>query len=197
MSWIEAFGGDLEKVGAYTWMMEAADNQGRLALSLRAISRGLNWHPQKTSRFIKMLEYNGLFSDGIVTKVSQKNMSDRPDLVTADNTNVFDLFAEPDKLNEKPYRYEKPTPLPANFDLPKSWGEWAMEVHGLTRDEVIIQRDQFRGYWIDKSSTQKGKKKIWALTWRKWIASPYRKAPEQAAAETDGFMAAMRRKHGG
>ena len=196
MSWIDAFGGDLEQVGAYAWMIENADSDGRLTLSIRALSRGLGWHPQKTSRFLKMLEYSQLIKDGFVTLAVQENKGDSADHVTADLGGQIELFGEPDRLNEKPYSYPKPKPLPVNFKLPKSWGEWAMEAHGLSRQEVLAECDKFRGYWIDKSGTVKGRKKVWALVWRKWIASPYRKAPDQAVSETDGFMQEMRIKHG-
>lgn len=196
MNWIDAFGGDLEQVGAYAWMVENADSEGRLSLSLRALSRGLNWHPQKTSRFLKMLEYSQLYKDGIVTLAAPQNKANHGDLVTADRDGQIELFAEPDRLNENPYSYPKPTPLPVNFKLPKSWGEWAMEAHGLSRDEVLIERDKFRGYWVDKSGTVKGRKKVWALAWRKWIGSPYRQNPDQAAANTDGFSEELRLKYG-
>lgn len=196
MRWIDAFGGDLEQLGAYAWMVENADSKGRLNLSLRGLSRGLNWHPQKTSRFLKMLEYSQLYKDGIVTLADKQNKADKSDLVTADRDGQMELFAEPDRLNETPYSYPKPTPLPVNFKLPKSWGEWAMEAHGLSRDEVLVERDKFHGYWVDKSGTVKGRKKVWALTWRKWIASPYRQAPDQSVANTDGFGEELRMKYG-
>ena len=67
--------------------------------------------------------------------------------------------------------------LPANWTLPKPWGEWAM---GEGMDEVSVRRqaDRFRDYWL-AAPGQKGVKRDWLATWRNWV----RKAMEDTRTQ--------------
>lgn len=65
------------------------------------------------------------------------------------------------------------TRLPEDWQLPRSWGIWAMEMFGFTEDQVRYQADKFRDHWT--STTRNPTKKDWFGTWRNWM----RKANER------------------
>lgn len=56
--------------------------------------------------------------------------------------------------------------LPADWTLPKEWGEWALsERPELNREDIRKIADQFRDYWISVPG-QRGVKLDWLATWR-------------------------------
>lgn len=56
--------------------------------------------------------------------------------------------------------------LPADWTLPKEWGEWALSERPELNREVIRKiADQFRDYWISVPG-QRGVKLDWLATWR-------------------------------
>ncbi len=178
-----------------------------MTTSLQKMADAWGWSRPAVQRFIARLEDETLVdtrkgkagTEISLTKPSSYIRQVADDLHKSDtppDTPQDDLFSTPDVIAGRKFVYTKKTALPHDFELPKPWGVWAMESHSMTRPEVIDQAIRFKSYWIDKAETVRGKKKNWPLVWQNWIASPYRKAPEQAAAETDGFMAEMRRKHG-
>lgn len=63
--------------------------------------------------------------------------------------------------------------LPADWKLPKAWGEWAMEDNpALTAEDVRKEGEKFRNHWIAKAG--KDARKIdWKATWANWIRSDY------------------------
>jgi hypothetical protein len=63
--------------------------------------------------------------------------------------------------------------LPKTWQLPRSWGIWAMEMFGFTENQVRYQADKFRDHWT--STTRNPTKKDWLGTWRNWM----RKANER------------------
>lgn len=57
--------------------------------------------------------------------------------------------------------------LTAEWQLPKTWGEWAVS-EGLADPEVRIEADKFRDYWT--STAGKSAVKLdWQATWRNWV----------------------------
>lgn len=59
--------------------------------------------------------------------------------------------------------------LPADWILPKPWGEWAVaEVPSWTPDQVRKVADKFRDYWIAKPGRE-AIKADWLATWRNWV----------------------------
>lgn len=56
--------------------------------------------------------------------------------------------------------------LPAEWVLPKAWGEWAV-AEGMAEARVRHEADQFRDYWLGLGG-QKACKVDWQATWRKW-----------------------------
>ena len=59
--------------------------------------------------------------------------------------------------------------LPADFVLPKPWGEWAMsERPGWTPDKVRSVSDQFRDHWHAKAGRD-ALKADWLAAWRTWV----------------------------
>lgn len=57
--------------------------------------------------------------------------------------------------------------LSAEWQLPNTWGQWAIE-QGLSRDSVVLEAAKFRDYWIAKSGKDAAKLD-WQATWRNWI----------------------------
>lgn len=66
-------------------------------------------------------------------------------------------------------RQSKGARLPADWELPQDWYEWACHAwpHAAMGD-VAQQADIFRDYWTAQPG-QKGVKTDWPATWRNWI----------------------------
>lgn len=63
------------------------------------------------------------------------------------------------------------TRLPADWQLPKAWGEWALrEYPQWTPEKVRREAANFRDHWAAKSGKD-ATKLDWAATWRKWCRS--------------------------
>lgn len=68
---------------------------------------------------------------------------------------------------------KKGTQLPADWVLPKAWGEWALaEKPAWTADDVRRVADDFKDHWLSNANQAKSKKADWFATWRKWVRSP-------------------------
>ncbi|MBU9261992.1 hypothetical protein KTD13_16675 [Burkholderia multivorans] len=78
-------------------------------------------------------------------------------------------------------RGEKPSPsakrtertqtsrLPTDWQLPRSWGEWALaERPDWNADRVRKVADQFRDHWLSKGGAD-ARKADWEATWRNWV----------------------------
>lgn len=52
--------------------------------------------------------------------------------------------------------------------LPMEYGKWAQENSNLTDQQIKMEGEKFRDYWVNISGS-KGKKKDWLATWRNWI----------------------------
>ena len=79
------------------------------------------------------------------------------------------------------------TRLPADWRLPKSWGQWALEERpDLSADDVRREAEIFTDYWHAKAGAD-ARKANWEATWRNWVrradgrgATPRRGAGGQA-----------------
>lgn len=78
--------------------------------------------------------------------------------------------------------------LPADWQLPKAWGEWAQtEVPGWSADHVRKVGETFGDYWRAKAGRDAAKAD-WLATWRNWVrreaertsAAPARSQPTGA-----------------
>lgn len=67
--------------------------------------------------------------------------------------------------------------LPADWQLPRAWGEWAL-AEGLSLDDVRTEAAKFADFWHAKAGAD-SRKADWAATWRNWIrrAVPDRRRP--------------------
>lgn len=70
---------------------------------------------------------------------------------------------EPNGSSKKQIRGSR---LPADWRLPKDWGEWAVS-EGLPPDETRREGEKFRDYWIARPGKD-GVKLDWGATWRNW-----------------------------
>lgn len=92
---------------------------------------------------------------------------------TSEQTKVVDVAPVSSKTADAP-RGEKPpstrgTRLPADWQLPKAWGEWALnEVPGWTTDHVRKVGEMFGDYWRSKAGKDAAKAD-WMATWRNWV----------------------------
>lgn len=58
------------------------------------------------------------------------------------------------------------TRLPADWVLPRGWGEYGLAL-GLTTDEVRVEAEKFKNYWL--ATTGKNAVKLnWLSTWKNW-----------------------------
>lgn len=59
--------------------------------------------------------------------------------------------------------------LPADWKLPKAWGEWALaEVPGWSADQIRKVGEKFGDYWLGKAGKD-AVKADWLATWRNWV----------------------------
>lgn len=65
---------------------------------------------------------------------------------------------------------KKGTALPADWVLPKAWGEWALtERPDFTVEQVRKIAESFKDHWVGTSNQAKSKRADWLATWRNWI----------------------------
>ena len=63
----------------------------------------------------------------------------------------------------------KATRLPADWVLPRAWGEWALSEQATwTATEVRKCADRFRDHWL-AAGGQNARKVDWEATWRNWV----------------------------
>lgn len=67
--------------------------------------------------------------------------------------------------------------LPADWILPKAWGDWAI-TEGMAEDRVRYEADQFRDYWLGVAGA-KALKVNWKATWQKWARTAMDRAAER------------------
>lgn len=67
--------------------------------------------------------------------------------------------------------------LSADWVLPQEWGEYALD-KGFSRDEIFIEAELFKNYWIAKSGAA-ATKMDWRATWQNWILSAFKRKGER------------------
>jgi hypothetical protein len=70
--------------------------------------------------------------------------------------------------------------LPNDWALPKAWGDWAMSQLGMRPEQVRLEAEKFRDYWIAQPGV-KGRKLDWPATWRNWARNAGKVSPGTAA----------------
>lgn len=110
----------------------------------------------------------------VVTDMSQK---DRDESVTREEkrcTPSSSLRSEDGEAPKKPVEKKNTVTgsrIPADWFLPKDWGEWALKERlDLSPDDVRREADNFRDHWLSQAGAR-GRKANWLATWRKWIRS--------------------------
>lgn len=166
--------------------------RGQLSHSVRYISGVWGWPKSSVQRFLKCLEMRtmietdngtgqliiticnydeyqrGLSASGTVdgtvdgTEVGQKwDKTNKETNKQILDTPSGDLFSTASKAKKKGTR------LDDNWQLPKPWGEWAIE-EGFSEFQIRRQAETFKDYWIAQPG-QKGVKRDWFATWRNWM----------------------------
>lgn len=67
------------------------------------------------------------------------------------------------------------TRLPDDWQLPKSWGNWALEHFIITRDQVLSEAASFKDHW--HSTGRNATKLDWRATWRNWVRNSKKRYP--------------------
>jgi len=62
---------------------------------------------------------------------------------------------------------KRATRLPADWVLPKAWGQWAID-RGYSEATIRLEAEKFRNHWVAKSGKD-ATKLDWEATWRNWI----------------------------
>lgn len=107
-----------------------------------------------------------------------------PDTDTEEKETSNDVSKKPASQSQK-----RATRLPADWVLPKSWGEWAIEAEGLSERDVRREADKFRDYW-HAASSRNATRSNWQLVWQNWArkaADDRRRAPARQAVSSDTF----------
>lgn len=72
------------------------------------------------------------------------------------------------KPTRKPKGEDKATRLPTDWQLPMTWGQWAVaEFPHLTAEFIRHEAGKFRDYWCSKPKD--ATKLDWEATWRNWV----------------------------
>lgn len=116
-----------------------------------------------------------------------------PDSLIPDSLIPDSLITEPAAQNAgKPAPTSKPDPkgsrLKADWALPRSWGDWALnEFPHWTAETVRTVAANFADHWHGESGA-KARKSDWLATWRKWCRSDITQRahpPPKPTTETD------------
>jgi uncharacterized protein YdaU (DUF1376 family) len=75
--------------------------------------------------------------------------------------------------------------LPADWRLPKAWGEWAVS-EGMAEPAVRRQAERFRDYWVGKAGKDAAKLD-WEATWRNWVRKHLDESRTGARPSDDQF----------
>lgn len=78
---------------------------------------------------------------------------------------------------------KKGSRIPADWRLPKDWGDWALS-QGISETDTRREAEKFFDYWQSVAG-QKGVKLDWLGVWRNWI----RKAVENKSSRKGGSVA--------
>lgn len=81
----------------------------------------------------------------------------------------------------KPRTTRNKTRLPADWRLPKAWGEWAQAERGWPADEVRRVADLFADHWRGKGEARAD----WQATWRNWVRRETTRAGPRSDAKTE------------
>lgn len=81
-------------------------------------------------------------------------------------TNLDNKFSVVSDATPKPR--QRGTRLPADWRLPKNWGEWAKaNFITATDDQIRAEAERFHDFWIAKAGKDAAKLD-WQATWRNW-----------------------------
>lgn len=142
----------------------------------------------------KELEILGKFQDKQRENRSRPNKNNdlqspptnhtEPDTEVKEEANASSKKAASKKVSEK----RQSTRIPADWTLPKSWGEWAVSAEGFSPADVRREADKFFDYWT-AAPTSKACKSDWQATWRGWIrkAADDRRKHHPARQSTGDF----------
>ena len=68
---------------------------------------------------------------------------------------------------------KRATRLPDDWFLPRTWGEWALQNFTVSAEQVRLEAERFKNYWLAKGGAQ-GAKLDWYRTWQNWVGSDIR-----------------------
>jgi len=93
-----------------------------------------------------------------------------PSTLIPDSLNPLTDSLIPDVGAENSAPTKNGTRLPADWLLPKSWGDWALaERPEFNEDQIRKIAELFKDHWIANANQAKAKKSDWEATWRNWV----------------------------
>jgi len=72
--------------------------------------------------------------------------------------------------------------MTADWQLPRAWGEWAVEQFRMSREAVLLEADVFKDYWLARADGM-AIKLNWESTWRNWIRRKFVGQQQKTFAE--------------
>ncbi len=116
---------------------------------------------------------------------------------TVNNKPETETGTETKDLSPPSASTKKGTALPADWKLPKAWGEWALsEKPELKVDDIRRMADTFKDHWLANANRATGKKADWLATWRNWVRNSkavagvqFQTADQRRIASTDKSIA--------
>ncbi|MEQ8653877.1 MAG: helix-turn-helix domain-containing protein [Kiloniellales bacterium] len=128
------------------------------------------------------------FSDEPLQVTPPSNPSNEP--------NSLASLESADKGKPKPAKQSRGCRIPEDWQ-PSSDGIQILLGKGFSEADVEDEAANFRDHWLAESG-QKGIKRDWQATWRKWCRSDYcrPKGDQRNGTTTDGFLAALGKRAG-
>lgn len=92
------------------------------------------------------------------------------------NANTQSSKVEKEKATPSP---KKGTRLPADWFLPREWGEWALG-EGMDHETIRREAEKFRDHF--HSTTRNATKLDWLKAWRNWCRTAMERRPQQRSS---------------
>lgn len=126
---------------------------------------------------------------------SNKN-KDLSEPVAEPKVNHTDTDTEEEKEIPNGISKKKGSRLPADWRLPKAWGDWAL-AEKLPEADIRAEADKFRDYWHGESGSR-AVKTDWQAVWRNWVrkaVADRRRFQRPAASGEFGAFGRIREAH--
>lgn len=145
----------------------------------------------------RALKYNDLVGGKPTIELEAKSSKPQAPTLTPTPTqdsqsgsSQTDIFNQADNsvgaVSPKRAPNDRGSSLPADWVLPRGWGEWALsEYPAIGREGVLSIAAEFKDYWIGVPG-QRGRKKDWEATWRNSVRMKASRSAPRAGPAPNG-----------